>query len=914
MRQNKNQRGLLRSNWSLLGKDFMLNSNGEQKIKPQQKISQSSTRKLLSLLSCFWLLTFASPAGAQGNKLGVIKSPENLRQWRGITNRLRSMAVDYCVIDVSSTTNNVEDVDLAPVKILFLPNVETLSNNQVTALQKWMSKGGKVIVSGPTGSLSAPQVRTQLRSLLGAYWGFPLVSPSHLEPLQVRQQDWVKQKGLEATVRGGVIIPAGLSSRTAAVWQNEGSQPAVVVTEQSTFLGWRWGVDTASAAEVDAAWLNAAIRRYGSLPARNQTTAGACNPARESSAPTPTPPPEEEKQTTIEQSEPVQATNPQPTTRQPQTPPSTTVLAANRSSVNPPPAAPPQAINNARLSPQVESMHEELTSLIGRFESALLLAAAGDVNLDINSGSRSHQALQQAKQGLANFLSLAEQQNYQAARQEWFQARRTLWDNYPTENSLAQPETRAIWLDRGTIVKAKSEEDLRAIFDRLAAAGINTVFFETVNASYSIYPSQVAPEQNPLTKGWDPLEAAVKLAHERGMELHAWVWIFAAANQRHNIVLEQPRDYLGPVLTRHPDWAMKDRRGRIFHTNSKKAFFDPSNPEVRRYLLSLLEEIVTKYEVDGVQFDYIRYPFQNPRANFAYGYSDNARRLFQAQTGVDPSKISPRDRTQWASWENFRIQQVDSFVAEASQMLRQKRSQLLISAAVFPLPQRERLIQIQQNWEHWAQQGHIDMIVPMTYAQNTRQLERITQPLFKQNAANATLLLPGIRLLNLPDNVALDQVQLLRNLPTGGYALFAAENFNSNLQDIFSRMHNTEAGAPQPLPHRQPFQAAAARYQALQQEWNYLLDNEQLSANEDSMTQWREQGDALASALKVLADEPSTRHFLQAKLALSTFEGHFYRFMAQQAKETPYQVEVWVNRLNTIDRLLRYGERLTMKD
>ncbi|NEQ63802.1 MAG: hypothetical protein F6K53_43515, partial [Moorea sp. SIO4A1] len=42
--------------------------------------------------------------------------------------------------------------------------------------------------------------------------------------------------------------------------------------------------------------------------------------------------------------------------------------------------------------------------------------------------------------------------------------------------------------------------------------------------------------------GWDPLKAAVKLAHERGMELHAWVWMFAAANQRHNAVLDQPAD------------------------------------------------------------------------------------------------------------------------------------------------------------------------------------------------------------------------------------------------------------------------------------------------------------------------------------------------------------------------------------
>lgn len=89
-----------------------------------------------------------------------------------------------------------------------------------------------------------------------------------------------------------------------------------------------------------------------------------------------------------------------------------------------------------------------------------------------------------------------------------------------------------MWLDRGTIVQAKNEEDLAKVFDRMAAAGINVVFFETVNASYTIYPSQVAPEQNPLTRGWDPLKVAVKLAHERNMEIHAWVWVFAAADRK----------------------------------------------------------------------------------------------------------------------------------------------------------------------------------------------------------------------------------------------------------------------------------------------------------------------------------------------------------------------------------------------
>jgi len=92
-----------------------------------------------------------------------------------------------------------------------------------------------------------------------------------------------------------------------------------------------------------------------------------------------------------------------------------------------------------------------------------------------------------------------------------------------------------------------------------------------------------------------------------------------------------------------------------------------------------------------------------------------------------------------------------------------------------------------------------------------------------QNLNNSSsLIIPGIRLLNVPHTEALDQVQLLRNLPTSGFALFAAENLNSNLENMFERTQGNGTTIPQFLPHREPFKVAAQRYQALVQEWNFL--------------------------------------------------------------------------------------------
>lgn len=593
---------------------------------------------------------------------------------------------------------------------------------------------------------------------------------------------------------------------------------------------------------------------------------------------------------------------------------------------------------------QAIALQQELENLIGRVESANLTVSAdaanvGEVTSEDKQSSRhqdtsqslkeqptqlastklgalgmsKEQALAQVKVIAKNFPLLIAQKNYALARQQWLKAKTTLWQQFPVDQRIAQPEIRAVWLDRGTIVRAGSKARLAQIFDRLAQAGINTVFFETVNASYTIYPSQVAKEQNPLIRGWDPLADAVKLAHERDMELHAWVWTFAAGNQRHNEILNLNPDYPGPVLAAHPDWANYDNLGNMIPVGQTKPFFDPANPQVRQYLLKLYEEIVTKYNVDGLQLDYIRYPFQDPSAGRSYGYGKAARAQFQQLTGVDPVNISPSQPDLWQKWTTFRTQQVDSFVAQLSQQLRQKRPNLILSVAVFPLPELERIQKIQQNWETWARQGDVDLIVPMTYALDTSRFQRLAQPWIASKKLGSTLLVPGIRLLSLPTIGALDQLQLVRDLPVSGYALFAAENFNNDLQKLFSstqgRVQSTTPTKTEPIPHRQPFQTAAIRYIALQREWKFVFQNDQPQRPTQTISDFNNQAEVLRSALNQLAASPNPSKLLVARASLTRFQSQFRVLMSQELKSNSYQVKVWENRLVTIERLLRYGER-----
>ncbi|MBW4425994.1 MAG: family 10 glycosylhydrolase [Nostoc desertorum CM1-VF14] len=878
--------------------------------------------------------------------LSVVHSQENANQWVGISDRLQAIGAKYCVINL----NDVKSVaDWGDRRVLFLPNVETLTPTQAIALEEWMSNGGRLIASGPVGSLSSPGVRQLLRSLLGGYWAFSLSETEQIKPTKTKISEWANQTELFGKVRGGVVIPNEMGTESPAVWNSKDNPAAVVTTERSTFLGWRWGTDTATAAGLDNAWLKAAINYYLTAPAPSNRMKKVAGGSPNCS-------------TTVAAASRGQRAGEQRGSSSPSSPPPKTATAPIAKPL--PTAKPPssqeaidqleQAVgldvapnsNKPIDNNQAIALQQELENLIGRVESAHLAASVDAVNESVGIseekqfsrnldtyasqsvkeqptqlastklgalGMSKDQALVQARGIARNLPQLIAQKNYALARQQWLVAKTILWQQFPVDQRLAQPEIRAVWLDRGTIVRAGNKAGLSKIFDRLVQAGINTIFFETVNAGYTIYPSQVAKAQNPLIRGWDPLADAVKLAHERDMELHAWVWTFAAGNQRHNEIINVNSNFPGPVLAAHPDWANYDNLGNMIPVGQTKPFFDPANPEVRQYLLKLYEEIVTRYDVDGLQLDYIRYPFQDPSAGRSYGYGKAARAQFQQLTGVDPVNISPSQPDLWQKWTTFRTEQVDSFVAQLSRQLRQKQPNLILSVAVFPLPELERIQKIQQNWETWARRGDVDLIVPMTYALDTSRFQRLAQPWIASKQLGSTLLLPGIRLLSLPTIGTFDQLQLVRDLPVSGYALFAAENFNNELQKLFintqGRVKATTSTTTEPIPHRQPFQTAAIRYTALQREWKFVFQNEQLQKPNKTISDFNNQAEVLRSALNQLGASPSSSKLLMAKASLSRFQTQFRALMSQELKSNSYQVKVWENRLVTIERLLRYGER-----
>lgn len=169
----------------------------------------------------------------------------------------------------------------------------------------------------------------------------------------------------------------------------------------------------------------------------------------------------------------------------------------------------------------------------------------------------------------------------------------------------------------------KQKEELVEILDKLKEANFNTVLFQARTRGDVLYKSDIEPYNSILTgksgkdPGYDPLAFAIEECHKRGMECHAWMVTIPLGGRKHVASL-------GKQSVTH-------RQPKICVPYKREYFLNPGNPKTKEYLMSLVKEVVERYDVDGVHFDYLRYPERAFRFPDSYDYRKygNGRSLDQ---------------------------------------------------------------------------------------------------------------------------------------------------------------------------------------------------------------------------------------------------------------------------------------------
>lgn len=171
-------------------------------------------------------------------------------------------------------------------------------------------------------------------------------------------------------------------------------------------------------------------------------------------------------------------------------------------------------------------------------------------------------------------------------------------------------EMRGIWIATVNNIDwpsspGLSEEQLkretRNILDRVKRMGMNTVFLQVRPSADAIYRSQIEPmssfivgESDRLSADYDPLSYWIDEAHRRGLELHAWINPLRVTTKADFQCGE------GHLSLAHPEWTI---------TYAGKQYLDPGLPEARAYVAHIVDDIVTRYDIDGIHFDDYFYPY-----------------------------------------------------------------------------------------------------------------------------------------------------------------------------------------------------------------------------------------------------------------------------------------------------------------
>jgi uncharacterized lipoprotein YddW (UPF0748 family) len=233
----------------------------------------------------------------------------------------------------------------------------------------------------------------------------------------------------------------------------------------------------------------------------------------------------------------------------------------------------------------------------------------------------------------------------------------------------------------------------------------------------------------------------------------------------------QPPPWPEHVYYRHPEWFWYDQRGNR-QPLGWYISLNPCLPEVRQYLVGVLEEIARNYPVDGLHLDYIRFPSEESPKGSDYPYDARTLQLYKAATGRTP-------RQDKAAWTRWRTAQVTQLVRQIRGMTQRVRPGLRLTAACWADMEGVRR-SFFQDGSAWIREGLADLVFPMNYTTNN-QVFRQRQEVWRR-AAGGRPVAVGIEASRRPgDLTTLEQVRMAR-VWGGGLAIFSDQKLFANPQ------------------------------------------------------------------------------------------------------------------------------------
>lgn len=296
-------------------------------------------------------------------------------------------------------------------------------------------------------------------------------------------------------------------------------------------------------------------------------------------------------------------------------------------------------------------------------------------------------------------------------------------------------EGRAMWhRPNNSAIDESNIDGVEELVSYISRLGINTLYVETYWHGMTTYYSNVISGQHPRMASFDYGEygddyilALISECHKQGIEVHAWVELV-------NVGL---KDWALPTHIRN-DWLCID------NSDSKSRFLDPANEQALSYLCQVVEEMLERYDFDGINCDYVR-------------YSEAGESIF-------------------ALTDEMKCEAVTKLIKSISTCARNTKKDIVVS--VSPYGYLDNALSIyKQDTRAWLEKGYVDVVVPMIYTENADLLLSTVRDYYEYS--DKALQYTGISPLYNGSDLMMHQelIETIENSYVGGFSLFASQSY-----------------------------------------------------------------------------------------------------------------------------------------
>jgi len=341
-----------------------------------------------------------------------------------------------------------------------------------------------------------------------------------------------------------------------------------------------------------------------------------------------------------------------------------------------------------------------------------------------------------------------------------------------------------IWTGRQHKEPKNQKNEIKNVLDSLKEANFNTVYLQVRARGDLLYPSSAEPFAKSLTgklgksPGYDPLKYFILQAHKRGIEIHAWWNVYKVYGK-------------GTPENTIPKHVVLSKPGLCKYYKNEW-WMDPGNPKTNKYLMKLITEMVSRYDLDGINLDYMRYPDK--------GFDDDSTYDIYGKG---------KDKYEW------RRENINNFVSQLYNKIISIKPNFKIGSSPLGIYKSDEAStklfggynKASQDSKRWMLSKKQDYIVPQLFW-NIDSLPNYDKLLREWDSHSngrqviagiaAYKLLPEFEDWNLSEISA--QIDSIRKIGASGISIYRLANLRNNEKGIYQLLKNDKFKYPAGIP------------------------------------------------------------------------------------------------------------------